>query len=188
MATSYSFIQPKTKSILKKLTKVWILFMVLAVLCIAGFYVLLNFQIYQKQNELTLIETHTHKLDLGIIAAKDYLNRLQFEQSKTTRIVENLDSQVIPSNKRYREGFERLLALIPAQITLRSLKIDNDYLELRGITPSKEVYVFLLQAPLKANFDESRVDFFPLANGWFNFVSVSRKTQPFILPQEEYDE
>ena len=52
---------------------------------------------------------------------------------------------------------------------------------MRGLTPSKEVYKFLLEAPLRAVFTQTRVEFYPLTSGWFNFVSVS-KTHPALKP------
>ena len=52
---------------------------------------------------------------------------------------------------------------------------------MRGLTPSKEVYKFLLEAPLRAVFTQTRVEFYPLASGWFNFVSVS-KANPTLKP------
>lgn len=186
MNLTYSFIRPKAKSIFKTLTKIWMLCIGLSVLCMAGFYSLLHVQILHKQNELTLLEQNTAKLQLNIIATKDYLNRLNFEQSKIARIIESpqIDS-THSTNKRYRDGFSQLLGLIPAQITLSHLIIQDNYLELHGITPSKEVYIFLLQTPLKASFDESKVEFFPLSNGWFHFISVNRKTNPYLIPKDK---
>lgn len=173
--STYSFIQPKPKSIFRRLTKIWFLYIVLMIACIAAFSTILSWQIRFKQSELKDFEMRTQRLDLNIIATKDYLNRLHFEQNYVAGIIEGADSQVKSSNERFRDGFKRLLDIIPAQITLHSLKIDTHNLELRGITPSREVYVFLLEAPLKASFDESKAEFFPLVNGWFNFISVSKK-------------
>lgn len=173
--STYSFIQPKPKSIFRRLTKVWFFYIVLMMVCIALFSMVLSWQTYLKQNELKDLESRTQRLDLNIIAAKDYFARLQFEYARVSAIIEGVDSQVRSNNERFRDGFTRLLDLIPAQITLHWLKIDTHKLELGGITPSREVYVFLLEAPLKASFDESKAEFFPLVNGWFNFVSVSQK-------------
>jgi len=173
--STYSFIQPKPKSIFRRLTKIWFLYIVLMIACIAFFSTILGWQIHFKQNELKEFEMRTQQLDLNIIATKDYFHRLHFEQSRVAAVLEGVDSQVKSSNERFRDGFKRLLDIVPAQITLHSLKIDKHNLELRGITPSREVYVFLLEAPLKASFDESKAEFFPLVNGWFNFISVSKK-------------
>ena len=156
--TSYSFIQPKPKSIFRRLTKIWILYIVLMVVCVLLFSMLLDWQIQRKQEEL-----------------KDYLQRLGFEKNRVAGIIEGIDPQTQSNNERFRDGFKRLLDIIPTQITLNTLKIDTHTLELRGITPSKEVYVFLLETLLKASFDESKAEFFPLVNGWFNFISVSKK-------------
>lgn len=173
--TSYSFIQPKPKSIFRRLTKIWISYIVLMVVCVLLFSMLLDWQIQRKQEELKDFELRTQKLNLNIIATKDYLQRLGFEKNRVAGIIEGIDPQTQSNNERFRDGFKRLLNIIPAQITLNTLKIDAHTLELRGITPSKEVYVFLLETLLKASFDESKAEFFPLVNGWFNFISVSKK-------------
>lgn len=71
-------------------------------------------------------------------------------------------------------AINNLFELIPEQITINTISLDHDTLTLKGITPSKELYIFLLEAPLKAIFSESKVDFFVLPSGWYNFVSVSK--------------
>ena len=51
--------------------------------------------------------------------------------------------------------------------------MEDKKLTIKGITPSRELYSFLMQAPLRSIFNTSKVDFFPLQNGWFNFTSIS---------------
>jgi len=50
----------------------------------------------------------------------------------------------------------------------------KDDLTIQGITPSEDIYNYLLAIPLRSIFEESSVDFTATENGWHNFTSVSR--------------
>ncbi len=91
-------------------------------------------------------------------------------------------------NQLLKDGLSNLLGLIPDQIVVKSIELDYNTLAMRGLTPSKEVYKFLLEAPLRAVFTQTKVEFFPLMSGWFNFVSVSKTNstlKPLKLEQKE---
>lgn len=185
--SSYSFIQPKAKSIFRRFTKFWLFYILLMIVCIGVFDRFLETRIDGKQYEVVDMDDQTKEVSEKITATKEYIARLVYEQNTVALIDEKIGG-VKSTNQRFRSGFERLVNLIPAQITLKSIRIDERKLELKGITPSEEVYKFLLEAPLKASFDESRVDFFPLVNGWFHFTSVSKRSEPLRKGKEEEDE
>jgi hypothetical protein len=44
---------------------------------------------------------------------------------------------------------------------------------LNGVTPNKDVYNFMLQAPLRSIFHKTYSSFYPAQNGWLNFVSTN---------------
>lgn len=167
----YSFIKPKPKSILKRVTKVWIVYTLLAVLCMFLYSKVIELQIIGKINEQTKIESDTQGNKLKIIVLQEYIQRLEYEiqlsQSNAMR------------NDKLREAINNIVKLIPDQITLKAIELNDNRLVLRGITPSREVYKFLLEAPLRAIFTQTRVEFYPLVNGWFNFMSIN-KTNPTI--------
>ena len=169
----YSFIKPKPKSIFKRYTKIWFAYSVLAVVCILVFAQVLEKQSIAKINEQIKIEENTQQTKLQTIAVKDYIERLDYEIK--------LAQEVQVQNQMLQSGLSNLLKLIPDQITATSIELNYNALTMKGLTPSKEVYKFLLEAPLRAVFTQTRVEFYPLVNGWFNFVSAS-KTNPSIKP------
>ncbi|WP_279127829.1 hypothetical protein, partial [Helicobacter winghamensis] len=77
-------------------------------------------------------------------------------------------------NTLLKESVENLFGLIPEQITLNKIQMEQYQLTLYGTTPSKQIYTFLLEVPLRSIFHQSRADFYMLPNGWYNFVSVSK--------------
>jgi hypothetical protein len=44
---------------------------------------------------------------------------------------------------------------------------------LYGETPTKDIYEFMLQAPLRSIFHHTYTSFYPTQNGWYNFVSTN---------------
>ncbi len=77
-------------------------------------------------------------------------------------------------NTLLKESVNNLFELVPDQITLNSIKLEKNMLVLKGITPSKEVYNFLMAVPLKSIFTTSEAEFYQLPNGWYNFMSVNK--------------
>lgn len=170
---TYSFIRPKPKSIFKRYTKIWFFYTVLAVVCIYAFAQALEKQSIEKINEKAQIEETIQHTKLKAIVVKDYIERLDYEV--------NLGEKIQIQNKMLKDGLSNLLNLIPDQITTKSIELDYNMLVMKGLTPSKEVYKFLLEAPLRAVFTQTKVEFYPLMIGWFNFVSVS-KANPSLKP------
>ena len=170
---AYSFIRPKPKAIFKRATKIWIGYIILAVLCVMAYAKILERQTIGKMSEQTSIEENIESTKLKAIVVKDYIERLDYE----IKLGEDIQTQ----NEMLSEAVSNLLKLIPDQITAKSIELNYNRLAMKGLTPSKEVYKFLLEAPLRAIFTETRVEFYPLASGWFNFVSVS-KTDPALKP------
>lgn len=175
----YSFIRPKPKSIFKRYTKIWIAYILLAVVCVITFAKVLERQSIAKIHEQARIQEQSQKLRLQSIAVKDYIERLDYEIA--------LGKEIQIQNSMLKDGVSNLLKLIPDQITASSIELNYNSLALRGVTPSKEVYKFLLEAPLRAVFTQTKVDFYPLVSGWFNFVSIS-KTNPSLKPLEKFNQ
>ena len=171
----YSFIRPKPKSIFKRFTKIWFCYCILAVLCVVGFAKVLEQQSLAQIKQQAQIQEQIQKTKLEAVVLRDYIERLDYEI--------NLGKEIQIQNRKLSEGVSNLLKLVPDQITARRIELDYNTLKMQGLTPSKEVYKFLLEAPLRAIFTQTRVDFYPLVNGWFNFVSVS-KTNPTLKPLE----
>ena len=73
----------------------------------------------------------------------------------------------------FAHSINNLFDLVPSRITLSQAKIMEDGLILYGVTPNKDVYNFMLQAPLRSIFHRSYSSFYPVDNGWFRFVSTN---------------
>ena len=116
-------------------------------------------------NNAQIVENNMKKKKKKIALINKNIERLKYEA--------NLDNINKNYNNEVQQSLLNLFTLIPDQITITQIKLEEEKLTLKGITPTRELYSFLLQAPLRSIFTTSRVDFFPLPNGWFNFTSIS---------------
>lgn len=161
----YSFTTALPKYIVSKLTKIWLFYIILSLGMIyaAGLY--LNAEKSTLFNNARLTEDDIALRDDDIAKIQADIDRLNFE------------TELNASNRRYNAELQgallKLFGLIPDQITITYMHLEEKRLVLKGITPTREIYSFLLQAPLRSIFTTSRVDFYPLSNGWYNFTSVS---------------
>jgi cell division protein FtsB len=76
-------------------------------------------------------------------------------------------------NSVLRDSIANLFDLVPQRITLSEAKLLKNGLILYGITPSKDVYNFMLHAPLRSIFSRTYSSFYPAGNGWLRFVSTN---------------
>lgn len=162
----YSFISPLRKPIFSPITKSWILCFVVSAFIIVGIVMLLKFQtqtFIDQSNEVDIKIDQQTILKSNLTADLNYLNT-QLNEIKTIQA----------ENAALISAIENLFGLIPDQITINTISLTENELTIKGITPSKELYIFLLESPLRAIFTESKVDFFVLPSGWYNFVSVSK--------------
>lgn len=165
MGARYSFTAPRPKSVISKLTKIWIFYTILSVgiVYFGGIYLKTEMNVMQNNTQVT--ETGMNAQDEKIALINKNIERLKYEI--------NLDNINKNYNDELQNALLKLFELIPDQITITQIILEEDKLTLKGITPTREIYSFLLQAPLRSIFTTSKVDFFPLPNGWFNFTSIS---------------
>lgn len=166
----YSFIKPQIKPLISLFTKIWVLFFTLCVGVIFSVYsfanarlLVMNAQISAKKDEASalqegirqndgLFDLLTQRKDLSLTIIGERGSNAQVE-----KVIKNLFGFVIESNS----------------IRLEHMYMSDSTLELKGITPSKELFGLLIQTPLKSIFDESVVSYYPLKNGWFKFNSIN---------------
>ena len=124
----------------------------------------------------------TMQKNVVIMNTKSIENSIENKEKEISQIRSNydrfneeidLDKSNAAYNNKVRGALSNLFEFIPDQITITQIIMEEKKLTIKGITPSRELYSFLMQAPLKSIFDVSRVDFFPLQNGWYNFTSIS---------------
>lgn len=161
-----SFMPARKKSLFSSYTKSWILFLFLTVVMM----VILQFAIgimAQKMNEETIaIENSRVKLEKKISLIN---KKIEF----TTKEVEFIE-KLYDKNNYLKSSLKNLLDLIPTQITLTKIFMEKDSLVLYGVTPTQDVFKFLLEAPLKSIFHTSDTVFHLGKNGWYNFVSTNK--------------
>ena len=172
----YSFTTAKPKHIFSRIVKIWWFYIFISLAIMITFILNLNFEIKNyTNNQQRMIQQQTFYEDQINKIAQD-IERLQFE----INVVKNssIDNLVMES------AIANLLNLIPDQITISLIEIQKDSLIIQGNVPSKEVFRYLLQDPLKAIFGESHVNFYMLSNGGYEFVSKSKVDQ--LLLQTEH--
>ncbi|WP_300919121.1 hypothetical protein, partial [Helicobacter rodentium] len=152
-----------------KVSRIWWGYIFLTLFIFVGFVAMLKVQGYfMQQNEKAAIEMQQQMLK----QIKEYQEIMLAEEEKVY-----FHSYVESQNKMLQESVENLFDLIPEQITLNKIQMEQSQLTLYGTTPSKQIYTFLLEVPLRSIFHQSRADFYMLPNGWYNFVSISKLNQ-----------
>ncbi len=163
---NYSFTKPGKKTLLKKVSRIWWGYIFLTLFIFVGFVVVLKIQGY-------FMEKNTQ---IAINKQKELLEHIK--QYQAMQLIENkkvqFGSDISKQNELLVESISNLFDLIPEQITLNKIQMEKYQLNLYGTTPSKQIYTFLLEVPLRSIFNQSRADFYMLPNGWYNFVSISK--------------
>lgn len=176
---NYSFTRPGKKTILKRVSRIWLGYIALSIIVFLGFVGILKIEgIYMQNRAESAVQTQSMRLE----EIKEWQNLMIEEQNKV-----NFGSVLATQNQMLEQSVVNLFDLIPDQITLNRIEMQSQELRLYGSTPSKQIYTFLLEVPLRSIFHESRAEFYMLGNGWFNFVSVS-KIDPNALDQRPEEE
>ena len=163
---NYSFVSPNKKTLLKKVSRIWWGYIFLTLFIFVGFVVTLKIQGY-------FMEIKTAEALQAQQTALDEIKKFQEIRDQEAQRVQ-FGKFITNQNAMLKESVENLFDLIPEQITLNKVQMEQYQLVLYGATPSKQIYTFLLEVPLRSIFHQSRADFYLLPNGWYNFVSVSK--------------
>ena len=161
----YSFIQPGKKPALDSESRILAIFMGVTLALIVGFVLFLLFRKESMESQTRTMQRQTQQLQ-----AKS--RRYREEIARIERLAQKYET-IQTNNTLLKESIQNLFDLVPDQITLTKAILDKDGLVLYGVTPSKDVYNYLLLAPLKTVFQRNVTTFYPLENGWWRFVSVN---------------
>ena len=161
----YSFIRPKPKHSIDSDTKIILVFLIVTIILTIGFAI---FIMLKKNNFVD--DTELMRKD---IAKFQNENRVYKSEIKRIELLVQKFESVQTRNTLLKESIQNLFDLVPDQITLTKAILNKDGLILYGVTPSKDVYNYLLQAPLKSVFHRNDTTFYPLENGWYRFVSIN---------------
>ncbi|MEN8304118.1 MAG: hypothetical protein ABFQ64_08600 [Campylobacterota bacterium] len=161
----YSYITPRKKSAFTTEVQLLVTFfsMTLAMLFIT--YLFLLFRDYSFLSEMD---------DMAVVQSELSVNIEDMKEQITFIEKENLLAQkVYTQNTVLKDSIANLFDLVPQRITLSEAKLLENGLVLYGITPNKDVYNFMLQAPLRSIFHRTYSSFHPAENGWLHFVSTN---------------
>lgn len=162
---SYSYIKPRNKTIFTKDVQLLLTFFGVTLFMLFATYGFLLFKDYRYEKDL--VEINQQKKELG-----EKITRMS-QEIATIEKQSLLAEKILTKNSVLKESITNLFDLVPSRITLTEANIMQDGLVLYGITPNRDVYNFMLQAPLRSIFHRTYSSFYPEKNGWLRFVSTN---------------
>jgi hypothetical protein len=126
-------------------------------------YLFLAYKQYDFKAQMAQMNQKSLELNSSIAAMDAQIAFIEKESA--------MAEQVYTSNTVMKESIKNLFDLVPDRIVLSEAQMKNDSLVLYGITPNKEIYEFMLHAPLRSIFHRTYSTFYPMENGWYRFVS-----------------
>ena len=161
----YSYIKPRKKTALSKDMQLLFTFFGVTLSMLFLTYLFLLFRDYRfDQNHAEVLQKE-----------KSLHASIESMKAKIT-LIENqniLSERVFTKNTVLKDSIHNLFDLVPGRITLSEAQIMKNGLVLYGVTPNKDIYNFMLHAPLRSIFNRTYSSFYPLENGWFRFVSTN---------------
>ncbi len=161
----YSYIKPRRKTIISPELQLLFVFFGITLLMLFLTYAFLLFKDYRFSQNM-------QDIDNKIIELKNNTSKMKTQIAFIEK--ENLLAQKIyTQNSVLKDSISNLFDLVPQRITLSEAKLLKNGLIFYGITPNKDIYNFMLQAPLRSIFHKTYTSFYPLSNGWLRFVSTN---------------
>jgi hypothetical protein len=161
----YSYIKPRSKTIFTKDVLLLLAFFSVTMVMLFGTYAFLVFRDYRFTQDMLDINEQKSELRASILKMSNEISTIE------KQIL--LSEKVFTKNSVLKDSISNLFDLVPSRITLSEAKIMENGLVLYGITPNKDVYNFMLQAPLRSIFHRTYSSFYPDKNGWLRFVSTN---------------
>ncbi|HEY9203292.1 MAG TPA: hypothetical protein VIM82_03080 [Sulfurimonas sp.] len=161
----YSYIKAREKTVFTKDIQLLFTFFGVTLFMLFSTYAFLLFKDYRFKSEIKDIAKQKIQLRTNISNMNLQISAVE-KQSL-------FSEKVFTKNSVLKESINNLFDLVPSRITLSEAKIMQDGLILYGITPNKDVYNFMLQAPLRSIFHRTYSSFYPAENGWLRFVSTN---------------
>ena len=159
----YSYIKPRKKTLLTKEIQLLFTFFSVTIFMLFMTYAFLLFRDYRFETDKTDIIQQKQELRADILRMNSQIRLIEKQSMHSEKI--------FTKNSILKDSINNLFDLVPGRITLSEAHIMENGLILYGITPNKDVYNFMLQAPLKSIFHRSYSSFYPEKNGWLRFVS-----------------
>ncbi len=160
-----SFIKPRSKSVITAQLRLVLFFFGITLLMLVGTYGFLFYKTHSFSQKTADARERINDYSQSI---SDFEKEILFIDKKFTQA-----EQIYTSNTISKESIKNLFDLVPDRITLTQAELDKNKLILYGVTPNKDIYEFMLHAPLRSIFHRTYSSFYPLENGWFRFVSTN---------------
>ncbi|WP_428739413.1 hypothetical protein [Sulfurimonas sp.] len=161
----YSYIKPRSKTPFTQELKLLITFFSMTLIMIFSTFLFLVFKDYNfEQDKIETIQART-ALQADIENMKNQIAYIEKQK--------DLSERIFTKNSVLKDSIANLFDLVPERITLSEAKLLKNGLVLYGITPNKDIYNFMLQAPLRSIFHKTYSSFYPAGNGWLRFVSTN---------------
>lgn len=161
----HSFIAPRPKRLISTELRLVLFFFAVTIAMVAGTYLFLSYKTYDFVDERRTIVQKEEGLNRSIIRMQEEIKVIEGE----VKIAE----QVTTDNTVMKESIRNLFDLVPDGITLSRADLNATSLVLYGVTPNKDTYQYMLEAPLRSIFHRTYTSFYPAGNGWYRFVSTN---------------
>lgn len=160
-----SYITPRNKSALTQEVQLLLTFFMITIFMLFSTYLFLVYKNYIFTSEKATVAIEKAQLQESIESMK---NKIEYIEKQKM-----LSERIYTKNTVLKDSISNLFDLVPSRITLSEAKLHEKGLILYGITPNKDVYNFMLQAPLRSIFQRTYSSFYPAQNGWLRFVSTN---------------
>lgn len=161
----YSLITPRRKKVISGEIQLAVFFFMVSIAMVVGTYAFLSYKTYEFKSQHASIGNRIENLN-----EKTHILEKNIENIEAAV---RLDEGITTNNSVMKESIRNLFDLVPDKITLTRAELGDKSLVLSGITPSKETYESLLQAPLRSIFHRTYTSYYPAKNGWYNFTSTN---------------
>jgi hypothetical protein len=176
----YSYINPRRKSLFTAELQLLLIFFSITLGMLFTTYLFLLFKDYSFVEDMNEIAVVQADLSNNIDKMK---SQIAFVEKESL-----LAQRVYTQNTVLKDSIANLFDLVPQRITLSEAKLLENGLILYGVTPNKDVYNFMLQAPLRSIFHRTYSSFHPAENGWLYFVSTNYIDEELNMSQERDNE
>ena len=172
----YSYITPRKKSAFTTEIQLLILFFSITLGMLFITYLFLLFKDYSFVEDMNDMALTQSELSVEVSKMKEQIKFIEKENL--------LAQKIYTQNTVLKDSITNLFDLVPQRITLSEAKLLENGLILYGMTPNKDVYNFMLQAPLRSIFHRTYSSFHPADNGWLRFVSTNYIDEELSLTEE----
>ena len=176
----YSYIKPRAKTAISPEIKLLITFFSMTFIMLTLTYGFLLYKDYRFIKDKSAVIQATTDLSAQIDTMKE---QIKFIEKQSL-----LSQKIYTQNTVLKDSITNLFDLVPERITLSEATLLKNGLILYGITPNKDVYNFMLQAPLRSIFHRTYSSFYPAQNGWLRFVSTNYVDEEEVYGEEDKDE